>query len=120
MASLDTSIPSIFDRILEGEIPCKKVYEDEFVLAFQDIQPQAPIHVLVIPKKKAFWFSAMVEWSDVEVGQYFRSAAKVVKQLGLDEDGYRLVINEGRFGKQTVPYIHIHLVGGRELEWPPG
>lgn len=111
---------SVFDRILRKEIPADVVYEDDVVLAFRDTSPQAPTHVLVIPKKRAKTMNDLTEWSDSEVGALFRGAAQVAKQLDLADEGYRLVVNCGSLGMQTVPYIHIHLLGGRQLRWPPG
>ncbi|PKU23490.1 histidine triad nucleotide-binding protein [Telmatospirillum siberiense] len=107
---------NVFARILRGEIPCKKVYEDDFALAFHDIAPQAPVHVLVIPK------GAYVSWDDfsktapdAEIGGFIRAVGAVARQLGLDEPGYRLLANTGRDGGQEVPHFHIHLFGGRVL-----
>ncbi len=111
---------TIFDKILSGEIPAKRIYEDEFVLAFADIQPQAPTHVLVIPKAKVRCFAELSTQSPATVGQLFIGAAKVAKQLRLDESGYRIVINNGRDAQQTVDYLHLHILGGRALSWPPG
>ncbi len=112
--------PTIFDKILSGDIPADKVYEDENVLAFRDINPQAPVHVLVIPKKRAERFSELPGRSSEEVGILFQSAAKVATELGLDESGYRIVVNNGKHGQQSVEYLHVHILGGRQLQWPPG
>ena len=107
---------NIFARILRGEIPCKKVYEDEFALAFHDISPQAPIHVLVLPK------GDYVSWDDFSAGApaeliagYVRAIGVVAKQLGLDEPGYRLLSNHGADSHQTVPHLHVHIYGGKRL-----
>lgn len=112
---------TIFDRILKGEIPCDTVYEDDDVLAFHDIQPQAPVHVLVIPKSKIVSF-ADVKHVDQEqkIAKYFQKISYIAHALGLDDNGYRVVFNHGKNGAQTVNYIHAHILGGRPLGWPPG
>lgn len=107
---------NIFARILRGEIPCNKVHEDEFSLAFHDINPQAPVHVLVIPK--GAWssfdeFSAGA--SREELAGFFRAVGQVARKLGLADPGYRMLANHGVNGGQEVPHFHIHLVGGRQL-----
>jgi histidine triad (HIT) family protein len=107
---------NIFAKILRGEIPCKKVYEDAFALAFHDINPQAPVHVLVLPKGEyVSWadFSASAP-PDLIVG-FVRAVGTVAKQLGLDEPGYRLLSNHGRDSEQTVAHLHVHLFGGRRM-----
>lgn len=111
---------TIFDKIIAGDIPADKVYEDDDILAFRDISPQAPVHVLVIPKAKLVRFDDLADQSEQVVGKLFKGAAKVARQLGLAEDGYRIVVNNGKHGQQTVDYIHVHIVGGRQLQWPPG
>ncbi len=111
---------TIFDKILAGEIPCKKVYEDDSVFAFHDVQPQAPVHVLVIPKTKVTRFHELLQQDDDLVGRLFKGAAKVAEELDLDPKGYRVVINNGRDAQQSVDYIHLHLLAGRTLSWPPG
>ncbi len=111
---------TIFDKILAGTIPSAKVYEDEDVLAFRDVNPQAPTHVLVIPKKRAVNFTELKDRDEEEVGRFFQKAARVADKLGLDEEGYRVVINSGRHGQQTVAYLHAHILGGRQMNWPPG
>ena len=107
---------NIFARILRGEIPCKKVHEDAFSLAFHDINPQAPVHVLVIPK------GASVSWDDFtakapaeEIAGFMRSVGEVTRLLGVDEDGYRLMVNMGQNGHQEVPHLHVHIFGGRQF-----
>ena len=111
---------TIFDKILRREIPAQIVHEDEAVLAFRDIQPQAPVHVLVIPKKKLSHFSDLASAPAEDVAAFFSSIAKVAQQLGLEKNGYRVVINNGRDAQQSVEYIHAHILGGRALSWPPG
>lgn len=107
---------NIFAKIIRGEIPCTKVYEDEHVLAFRDINPQAPTHVLVIPKgpyPSFDDFSATA--SDGEVVAYVRAVGKVARDLGLADPGYRILSNHGRDGHQEVPHFHTHLFGGGDL-----
>ncbi len=111
---------TIFDKILAGEIPAKVVYEDEHVLAFHDVNPQAPVHILVIPKHKVERFQHLPEEETMMVGRLFQTAATVARQEGLEEEGYRVVINNGKQGQQTVEYIHLHLLGKRQMQWPPG
>lgn len=107
---------NIFARILRGEIPCSKVFEDEHALAFNDINPQAPVHVLVIPK------GAYVSWddfssraSDAEIAGFVRAVGTVARQLDLVDEGYRALANVGGHAGQEVPHLHVHLFGGRPL-----
>ena len=111
---------TIFDKILAKKIPAEMVYEDEFVLAFQDINPQAPVHVLVIPRVKYRGFAELKDGEPQAVGEFITRISKVADQLGLAKDGYRVVFNEGKHGQQSVDYIHAHILGGRSLSWPPG
>lgn len=107
---------NIFARILRGEIPAKKVYEDQWALAFHDISPQAPIHVLIIPKGKYCSFADFsATASDAESGGFMRAVGKVAQELGLEAPGYRLLANMGDHGGQEVPHFHVHLFGGRSL-----
>jgi histidine triad (HIT) family protein len=118
--TIDATLPydesNIFARILRGEIPCKKVAEDEHILAFHDIAPQAPVHVLVIPK------GAYVSWDDFsarasaeEIAGFVRGVGQVARGLGLVAPGYRLLANVGHDGGQEVPHLHVHLFGGQGL-----
>jgi histidine triad (HIT) family protein len=111
---------TIFARIIRGEIPADKVYEDEHVVAFRDISPQAPVHVLVVPRKPIVSVADAQPEDAALLGRLFLAAAQVARELGLAEDGYRLVTNIGRHGGQSVAHLHIHLLGGRQLHWPPG
>lgn len=111
---------TVFDRIVKGELPARVVYEDDHVLAFQDQNPQAPIHVLVIPKRRASTLDELADRDPEESGHFFRGVAATARCLGLHENGYRVVVNCGRDGNQTVAYLHAHLLGGRRLGWPPG
>ena len=107
---------NVFAKILRGEIPCDKVYEDEHTLAFRDIAPKAPVHVLVIPKGDyVSWTDFSETASDAEIAALIRAVGKVARDLGVAEDGYRTLANTGANGHQEVPHLHIHLFGGREL-----
>ena len=107
---------NVFARILRGDLPCKKVLETEHALAFHDIQPQAPVHVLVIPKGR---YVSMDDFSKnagaVEIEDFFRAVGEVARQMGVVESGYRLLANHGRDGRQEVPHFHVHVFGGRDL-----
>ena len=111
---------TLFEKILAGEIPSDAVYEDEHVYAFRDINPQAPTHVLVIPKRKMQSFADIRQADAAEVGAFMQGVSRVAAQLGLEREGYRVVFNTGTHGQQTVHYIHAHILGGRQLQWPPG
>ena len=107
---------NIFARILRGEIPCKKVYENDHVLAFRDIRPQAPTHILVIPKGA---FTSLDDFAangtDAELAAVLRAAGTIAREQGLAETGYRILANTGRDGHQEVPHFHLHIFGGRDL-----
>ncbi|MCU0716211.1 MAG: histidine triad nucleotide-binding protein [Pirellula sp.] len=111
---------TIFSRIIRKEIPAKIVYEDELALAFHDVNPQAPVHVLVIPKKPIQSLAHATESDVVLLGHLQWVIQLVAKQLQIDETGYRVVTNIGRDGGQSVEHIHYHVLGGRPLSWPPG
>jgi diadenosine tetraphosphate (Ap4A) HIT family hydrolase len=107
---------NIFARILRGEIPNRTVYEDEWALAFHDINPQAPTHVLVIPKGRYVSFADFsAQASEAEIAGFIRAVGRVARALGLEEPGYRLLANMGEHGGQEVPHFHVHLFGGRPL-----
>lgn len=110
---------NIFLKIIDKSIPAKIAYEDELCLAFHDINPQAPVHVLIIPKKVIRTHDDATAEDQTLLGHLHLVANKLVVQLGLAK-GYRLVINCNEDGGQTVPHLHMHLLGGRELTWPPG
>jgi len=115
----DPTSDCLFCRILGGEIPAKKVYEDGHVLAFEDINPKAPTHVLIIPKKHfAGLKEAQAEDAEV-IGRCHLAAAKIARQRNIEE-GYRTVLNVGPGAGQSVFHLHVHLLGGRHLSWPPG
>jgi histidine triad (HIT) family protein len=111
---------TVFERILRAEAPADVVYQDEHILAFRDIGPQAPVHVLVIPRKKARSLADVASWSAEEAGQLLKGIATVASKLGLEKDGYRVVLNCGRHAQQSVDYLHAHILGGRQFRWPPG
>ncbi len=107
---------NVFARILRGELPCRKVYEDEHALAFHDINPQAPVHVLVIPKGAyVSWADFAAKASEAEIAGFVRAVGTVAADLGLVEPGYRLLANVGIHGHQEVAHLHVHLFGGRPL-----
>ena len=111
---------TLFDRIIRREIPADIVFEDEHVLAFRDINPQAPVHVLFIPKKPIATLNDLEESDAPLVGKLVLAATHYAKAQGFAEDGYRLVINCNRHGGQSVYHLHLHLLGGRQMTWPPG
>lgn len=107
---------NIFAKILRGEIPNKTVYEDEWALAFHDINPQAPLHVLVIPKGPyVSWDDFSARASDAEIAGFIRAVGHVAREAGLVEPGYRLLANIGQHGHQEVPHLHVHVFGGRQF-----
>ncbi|MBX3203015.1 MAG: histidine triad nucleotide-binding protein [Labilithrix sp.] len=110
----------LFCNILEKKVPATVVFEDEHALAFRDIRPVAPTHVLVIPKKHLAAVHDLDDTHAEDVGRLLVAARRVADQEGLTKDGYRLVINDGDAAGQTVHHIHVHVLGGRSLSWPPG
>jgi len=107
---------NIFAKILRGEIPCKKIYEDEFAFAFHDINPQAPVHILIIPKGRyVSWDDFSAKASDPELAGFVRAVGHVAREQNLPAPGYRLLANIGINGHQEVPHLHVHLFGGRPL-----
>jgi histidine triad (HIT) family protein len=111
---------TLFERIAMREIPAEIVYEDEWVLAFKDIKPQAPVHVLIVPKKPVVRIAEATVQDQAVLGHLLLKAAEVAAKLGLKETGFRLVFNNGRDGGEAVPHLHCHILGGRALGWPPG
>ena len=111
---------TIFQKIIDREIPADIVYEDDQALAFRDINPQAPTHVLVIPKRAITSVATATKEDSLLLGHLLWVAAEVAREVGLDASGYRLNINHGDHGGQTVHHVHVHLLGGRPLGWPPG
>lgn len=110
---------TIFSKIIRREIPADIVYEDEFAIAFRDVSPQAPIHILVIPKKPITRLSESEQEDETLLGHLLKVVQQVAVQEKLDQ-GFRVVINNGEDGGQTVDHLHLHLLGGRSLNWPPG
>jgi len=110
---------TIFSKIIRKEIPADIVYEDDLVLAFKDIAPQAPVHILLIPKKPLPQLAAAESEDHALMGHLLLTAKRVAEQAGLS-NGYRLVINNGSDGGQTVDHLHLHILGGRQMNWPPG
>lgn len=111
---------TLFEKIISREIPANIVFEDEHCLAFRDISPQAPIHILVIPKTVIPRIGAATGENQNVLGHLLLTAAEVARREGISETGYRLVVNNGSHGGETVPHLHVHLLGGRPLAWPPG
>lgn len=111
---------TVFEKICDKEIPATLVFEDEHCVAFRDLSPQAPLHILVIPRKLV----ARIGLAEVEdqalLGHLLLTAAKVARSEGVADTGYRLVINHGPDGGESVPHLHVHLLGGRQMKWPPG
>ncbi|HLV01760.1 MAG TPA: histidine triad nucleotide-binding protein [Acidobacteriota bacterium] len=111
---------TIFKKIIDREAPADIVYEDDLCLAFRDIDPKAPVHILLIPKKE---IASLVEVEPDDhplMGHLLIKAAEVARNQGLEQGGYRVVINTGRHGGQTVDHLHLHILGGRSMHWPPG
>ena len=110
---------TLFERIIARDIPSDIEYEDDICIVIHDIEPQAPAHLLVIPKKAISRISEASNESQVLLGHLLLTAAKMARKLEL-EQGYRIIINNGKFGGESVPHLHVHLLGGRQMAWPPG
>ncbi len=110
----------LFCKIIKGEIPSTKVYEDEYVYAFKDIEPQAPFHIVIVPKEHIESANFINEKNSPYVSKIFEAIPKIAKELGFAEDGYRVINNCGVNGGQTVMHLHFHLTGGRQFGWPAG
>ena len=111
---------TIFEKIAAREIPAKIVFEDDEVMAFHDVNPQAPVHVLIVPKRVIPRLAQAKESDQPLLGKLILTAAKVARDLGVSESGYRVVINSGPDAGESVPHLHVHLLGKRALSWPPG
>ena len=111
---------TIFTKIIAGEVPADIVYEDDLALAFRDIAPQAPVHVLVIPRRPITSISAMTEDDSALVGHLLNVCRMVAESEGIAKSGFRIVTNNGTEGGQTVDHLHFHVLGGRYMTWPPG
>jgi len=110
----------IFCKIVAGDIPAKKLYEDEYVIAFEDINPKAPFHALVIPKKHIATINDIEAEDEIAVGRLYLAAKQIIADAGYADQGYRVVMNCGEDAGQTVFHIHLHVLAGRALSWPPG
>ena len=110
----------LFCKIVEKQIPAEIVYENDKVLAFKDIDPQAPVHILIIPKEHVTTLNDVKEEHTEVMGQILLAAKSLAKEFGIDEKGYRTVFNCNKEGGQAVYHIHLHLIGGRQMSWPPG
>jgi len=111
---------TIFEKIIAREIPAKVIWEDEDAIAFHDVNPQAPVHVLIVPKKVIPRLSGASEGDNKILGKLLLVAGKLAKELGIEKSGYRVVINSGPDAGESVPHLHVHLLGKRALAWPPG
>lgn len=111
---------TLFEKIIAREIPAQIVFEDDLVIAFKDIAPQAPTHVLIIPKKPIPRLAEAAPADQQVLGHLLLKAAEVAEKLGLKQSGYRLVFNNGADAGEAVPHLHCHILGGRKLQWPPG
>ena len=111
---------TLFEKIIAREIPAEIVYEDDLVIAFNDINPKAPTHVLIIPKKPIPRIAEAEPEDHQVLGHLLLKAREVASELGLREKGFRLVFNNGHDAGETVPHLHLHILGGREMTWPPG
>ncbi len=111
---------TIFSKIIAREIPARIIYEDDRCLAFHDVAPRAPVHLLVIPKKEIPRLAAAGAEDKALLGHLLFTAREVAKKEGIGDSGFRIVINNGPDGGETVPHLHVHVLGGRHLAWPPG
>jgi histidine triad (HIT) family protein len=110
----------LFCRIAAGEVPATVVHEDDLVVAIRDIAPRAPTHILLMPRAHIASAADLTDADAPTVGRLFADAAEIARAEGIDADGFRLVVNAGRLGGQTVEHLHVHLMGGRQFDWPPG
>lgn len=110
----------IFCKIIKGEIPSEKIYEDDMILSFKDIEPAAPVHVLIVPKKHIGSINDLTEDDSKIIAHIYLVAKQIAAKLGVSEEGYRIVTNCGEKAGQSVHHIHFHLLGGRSFQWPPG
>ncbi|HEX8373437.1 MAG TPA: histidine triad nucleotide-binding protein [Chthoniobacterales bacterium] len=111
---------TLFEKLIARELPSEIVHEDDDVFAFRDIAPQAPTHILIIPKRLIVRLGEATPDDGAVLGKLLLTAAEIARKLGLASDGYRLVINNGRDAGEAVPHLHVHLLAGRRLAWPPG
>jgi histidine triad (HIT) family protein len=113
-------IVTLFEKLIARQLPARIVYEDDLVFAFHDIKPQAPTHILIVPKKVIVRMGEAGAPDQSLLGHLFLKAAEIARQSGLDRTGYRLVVNNGADAGEAVPHLHVHILGGRPLGWPPG
>jgi len=111
---------TLFQKIADKELPSTLVYEDDQVVAFKDIDPQAPTHILIVPRKPIPRIAEARPEDHQMLGHLLLKAAEIARQVGLETSGYRLVINNGPHGGEAVPHLHLHILGGRQMKWPPG
>ena len=111
---------TIFEKIIDKDIRSNIIFEDDSVIAIEDISPVAPIHILIIPKKKIITINDVLEEDESLIGHMIITAKDIAKELGINKNGYRLVFNTNEDGGQSVYHIHLHLLGGRKMDWPPG
>jgi histidine triad (HIT) family protein len=114
------STDCLFCRIVADELPAERLHDDDLVIAIRDIAPRAPTHILLLPRRHIASAADLVESDGPMLGRLFAVAADLARSSGIADDGYRLVSNVGRWGGQTVPHLHVHLLGGRAFGWPPG
>lgn len=110
----------IFCKIIKGDIPSNLVFEDDKVICFKDINPEAPVHVLIVPKKHIESLNSLTDEDITIISHIYKVAKNIAKDLGIDNTGYRIVTNCGEDGGQSVNHVHFHMLGGRKLQWPPG
>jgi len=120
LRSLAKMSPCIFCKIIRGEAPGKILYRDEQVTAFRDIHPVAPVHILIVPNRHILSVNDLTPKDEPLIGHLFTVARQLVKQEGINESGYRLIVNTGAHGGQTVPHLHLHLIGGQRMRHPMG
>src|SRR5947199_3645870 len=118
--TIQTMSRTIFEKIIAREIPAEIVYQDDLVVAFRDVNPKAPVHVLIVPRKPIPRIAEATAEDIQLLGRLLLKAAEVAAKLGLKQSGYRLVINNGPGGGESVPHLHCHILGGRQMAWPPG
>jgi histidine triad (HIT) family protein len=111
---------TLFERIINREVPAQIIHEDSKCVAIRDINPQAPVHVLIIPRRVISRLGEAAEADAALIGHLLLTAASIAKREGIEESGYRVVVNHGRHAGESVPHLHVHLLGGRQMKWPPG
>jgi histidine triad (HIT) family protein len=111
---------TLFEKVISREVPAQIIHEDDQCVAIRDINPQAPIHVLVIPKKAIPRLGEATDADEALLGHLLLTAAEIAKQEGIAENGYRVIVNQGWHAGESVPHLHVHVLGGRQMKWPPG